>query len=530
MVGAAAKPKTITACANKKTGVMRYSASNKCTKLESTVSLGNSVKNGTDITALSKKTDAFITAGTKGLVDLGTGLTGLAAVATDYEYGVAQLYAGDDPMQLAFVMTPRLDATVNMSIATASFPCLAAAPKADGTALTTGCDVGDKITAKVAVRSLNDVANDKKSTVMCGVNVSQGRDAANLTNSRWVQTLSSTTGPIVPITRSPLAPVSAADKLAFLVGLKSTDTAVNVTAATNSVNQKYVLQETNNAITKAQTGTAGTNTYGVGGFLAQNTNDLTDLEAFYLTAAAGLTGLAGLHTGAAAAIGGYGKATGIALTYTAAATGYTTLAGLHTAAAAAGTAQAGDQSAQRAAVASYYTTVKALQTYLKGVGTSAAAATTIAAVKLVYTNAAAGDGAAYGLASTLTGYANAVQATTTDAAAIAYAVAQKATATTDETTWNGHKTAAAAKSNGTEAIAYATAKATADTATAATFTGFATAAAAKTTDVLAAEYATAEALANTTAAAGMTASAAATPSTNAGLIQLELRCVTVPKP
>ena len=172
MVGAAAKPKTITACANKKTGVMRYSASNKCTKLESTVSLGNSVKNATDITALSKKTDAFITAGTKGLVDLGTGLTGLAAVATDYEYGVAQLYAGDDPMQLAFVMTPRLDPTVNMSIATASFPCLAAAPKADGTAVTTGCDVGDKITARVAVRSVNDVANDKKSTVMCGVNVS----------------------------------------------------------------------------------------------------------------------------------------------------------------------------------------------------------------------------------------------------------------------------------------------------------------------------------------------------------------------
>ncbi|MSO32775.1 MAG: hypothetical protein EXQ64_08200, partial [Ilumatobacteraceae bacterium] len=126
MVGAAAKPKTITACANKKTGVMRYAASNKCTKLESTVSLGNSVKNATDLTALRAKTDAFIAAGTKGLGDLGTGLTGLAAVATDYEYGVAQLYAGDDPMSLAFVMTPRLDATVNMSIATASFPCLAA--------------------------------------------------------------------------------------------------------------------------------------------------------------------------------------------------------------------------------------------------------------------------------------------------------------------------------------------------------------------------------------------------------------------
>ena len=286
MVGAAAKPKTITACANKKTGVMRYSASNKCTNLESTVSLGNSVKNATDITALSTKTDAFITAGTKGLVDIGTALTGtitpaLTALGTaaglyaDFEYGVAQLYAGDDPMQLAFVMTPRLDPTVNMSIATASFPCLAAAPKADGTAVTTGCDVGDKITARVAVRSVNDVANDKKSTVMCGVNVSQGRGTADLTTSRWVQTLSSTTGPIVPITRSPLAPVSAADKAVFLVGLKSTDTAVDVTAATNSVNQKYVLQETQNAITKASTGTAGTNTYGVGGFLAQNTNDVT---------------------------------------------------------------------------------------------------------------------------------------------------------------------------------------------------------------------------------------------------------------
>ena len=149
LVGAATPPKTITACANKKTGVMRYSASNKCTNLESTVSLGNSVKNATDITALSTKTDAFIAAGTKGLVDIGTALTekvtpALTALGTaaglyaDFEYGVAQLYAGDDPMQLAFVMTPRLDPTVNMSIATASFPCLAAAPKADGTPVTTG--------------------------------------------------------------------------------------------------------------------------------------------------------------------------------------------------------------------------------------------------------------------------------------------------------------------------------------------------------------------------------------------------------
>ena len=93
MVGAAAKPKTITACANKKTGVMRYSASNKCTNLESTVSLGNSVKNATDITALSTKTDAFIAAGTKGLVDIGTSLTGTIAPALTALGTAAGLYA-----------------------------------------------------------------------------------------------------------------------------------------------------------------------------------------------------------------------------------------------------------------------------------------------------------------------------------------------------------------------------------------------------------------------------------------------------
>jgi len=389
MVGAAAKPKTITACANKKTGVMRYSASNKCTKLESTVSLGNSVKNATDLTALSTKTDAFIAAGTKGLGDLATGLTGLAAVATDYEYGVAQLYAGDDPMQLAFVMTPRLDATANMSIATASFPCLAAAPKADGTAVTTGCDVGDKITAKVAVRSLNDVANDKKSTVMCGVNVSQGRGDSDLTTSRWVQTLSSTTGPIVPITRSPLAPVSAADKAVFLVGLKSTDTAVDVTAASNSINQKYVLQETLNGITKASTGTAGTNADGVGGFLVQNTNDVTGLGATYSALATALGGAVLVHTAASAA-----GTTAIA-----------TLAGA------------------KAAMTAVY---------------NASGATAFAAA------------------------ITAIAAATTPAGAVAYADAAIAS--------------------------------------------------------------------NTLAATGMSNSAAATPTTTAGLIQLELRCVTVPKP
>ena len=407
MVGAAAKPKTITACANKKTGVMRYSASNKCTKLESTVSLGNSVKNATDITALSTKTDAFITAGTKGLVDIGTALTGtitpaLTALGTaaglyaDFEYGVAQLYAGDDPMSLAFVMTPRLDPTVNMSIATASFPCLAAAPKADGTAVTTGCDVGDKITARVAVRSVNDVANDKKSTVMCGVNVSQGRGTADLTTSRWVQTLSSTTGPIVPITRSPLAPVSAADKAVFLVGLKSTDTAVDVTAATNSVNQKYVLQETENALTKSSTGTAGTNAYGVGGFLVQNTNDVTGLATSYGTLAATLTAIKNVHLAAAAA---------------------------GTTAAAAG-------------------------------GTLAQVQGAINAVYTAY--GAGGFGTAFDAAKV------AVTATTTASDAIAYATTQAA--------------------------------------------------------------------GNLAAATGLSASAAATPSTNAGLIQLELRCVAVPKP
>lgn len=397
MVGAAAKPKTITACANKKTGVMRYSASNKCTKLESTVSLGNSVKNATDITALSTKTDAFITAGTKGLVDIGTALTGTiqpaltalgtaAGLYTDFEYGVAQLYAGDDPMSLAFVMTPRLDPTVNMSIATASFPCL---PNA---ADTKGCDVGDKITAKVAVRSVNDVANDKKSTVMCGVNVSQGNPdtgTTNMTGSRWVQTLSSTTGPIVPITRSPLAPVSAADKAVFLVSLKSTDTAVDVTAATNSVNQKYILQETQNAITKSTTGTAGTNTYGVGGFLAQNTNDVTGLGATYTALAAALGGAVLVHTAASAA-----GTTAIA-----------TLAGA------------------KAAMTAVYTA--------SGATAFAAAITAIAAA-------------------------------TTPAGAVAYADAAIAS--------------------------------------------------------------------NTLAQTGMTASAAATPTTTAGLIQLELRCVAVPKP
>ena len=465
MVGAAAKPKTITACANKKTGVMRYSASNKCTKLESTVSLGNSVKNATDITALSKKTDAFIAAGTKGLVDIGTSLTGTIAPAltalgtaaglyADFEYGVAQLYAGDDPMSLAFVMTPRLDPTVNMSIATASFPCLAAAPKADGTAVTTGCDVGDKITARVAVRSVNDVANDKKSTVMCGVNVNQGA-TGGLATSRWVQTLSSTTGPIVPITRSPLAPVSAADKAVFLVGLKSTDTAVDVTAATNSVNQKYVSQETQNAITKASTGTAGTDTSGVGGFLAQNTNDMTGATASYTALATGLTLLATLHTGAAAAIGLYGKATGIAAVYTASAT---------------------------------------QQTLFATTSTAAAAQTTKALVAGVYTTAAAAASGA--TATALTAYATAATATADATAAIAYATAQAATATGTATLFTGFATAATATADATAAIAYATAQATA----------------------------------NTAAAEGMTASAAALPNTNAGLIQLELRCVTVPKP
>ena len=403
MVGAAAKPKTITACANKKTGVMRYSASNKCTKLESTVSLGNSVKNGTDITALSKKTDAFIAAGTKGLVDIGTSLTGTIAPAltalgtaaglyADFEYGVAQLYAGDDPMSLAFVMTPRLDPTVNMSIATASFPCLANA------ADTKGCDVGDIITAKVAVRSANHAANDLKSTVNCGVNISQGNpdtDTTNMTGSRWVQTLSSTTGPIVPITpRSVLEPVSDEDKAAFLVGFKSTDSLTNVTTAANSVNQKYILQETQNALTKASTGTAGTLNYGVGGFEVQNTNDVTGLATSYGTLAATLTAIKNVHLAAATA------------------------------------------------------------------GTDAAASGTLADVKTaingVYTTYAAVFGTAFDAAKV------AVTATTTAADAIAYATAQK--------------------------------------------------------------------VANTAAATGMTASAAATPTTNAGLIRLELRCVTVPKP
>ena len=472
MVGAAAKPKTITACANKKTGVMRYSASNKCTKLESTVSLGNSVKNGTDITALSKKTDAFITAGTKGLVDLGTALTekvtpALTALGTaaglyaDFEYGVAQLYAGDDPMQLAFVMTPRLDPTVNMSIATASFPCLAAAPKADGTAVTTGCDVGDKITARVAVRSVNDVANDKKSTVMCGVNVSQGRGTADLTTSRWVQTLSSTTGPIVPITRSPLAPVSAADKLAFLVGLKSTDTAVNVTAATNSVNQKYVLQETQNAITKASTGTAGTNTYGVGGFLAQNTNDVT--------------GLADTYTGLAAQLG--------------------LLETLH------GAAKAGST---KAGVAGIYSAVAADFTALATESTTAAALTTKVDIRAVYQASYTAAATAYALGNplklfkvgVLTGILGAIDLEGNHAMNKAYANAQ---------------------------IAVSTGLAT-------LVTGFATAATATADDAKAVAYATEQEAGNKAAAAGMTASATATPSTNAGLIQLELRCVTVPKP
>lgn len=464
MVGAAAKPKTITACANKTTGVMRYSASNKCTNLESTVSLGNSVKNATDITALSTKTDAFITAGTKGLVDLATGLTGLAAVATDYEYGVAQLYAGDDPMQLAFVMTPRLDATVNMSIATASFPCLAAAPKADGTAVTTGCDVGDKITAKVAVRSLNNVANDKKSTVMCGVNVNQGRGTADLTTSRWVQTLSSTTGPIVPITRSPLAPVSAADKAVFLVGLKSTDTAVNVTAATNSVNQKYVLQETQNALTKASTGTAGTNTYGVGGFLAQNTNDVTGLATTYTGLAGSLGGLSSLHSLASGMITALGKTNGILGSYTA---------------------------------------IAADATALATESTTAAGKFTKAAVRAVYQASYNAAATAY-VAGTLSKAAKVSSLTTI-------------------------LTAIDALTTADEAVAYAANQVAPNTATAATFTGFATAATA-TADVTAAiGYADTQAAAATTAATGMTASAAATPTTNAGLIQLELRCVTVPK-
>jgi len=476
MVGAAAKPKTITACANKKTGVMRYSASNKCTKLESTVSLGNSVKNATDLTALSTKTDAFIAAGTKGLGDLATGLTGLAAVATDYEYGVAQLYAGDDPMQLAFVMTPRLDATANMSIATASFPCLAAAPKADGTAVTTGCDVGDKITAKVAVRSLNDVANDKKSTVMCGVNVSQGRGDSDLTTSRWVQTLSSTTGPIVPITRSPLAPVSAADKAVFLVGLKSTDTAVNVTAATNSVNQKYVSQVTQNAITKATTGVEGTNTSGVGGFLAQNTNDMTGATAAYTALVGGLSLLAQIHGAAAAA----------------------------------GTAQS-VAGFKKATVAGTYTTVAASFTALSTESTTAAAATTQAAVKAVYETSAA-----TALTAVTAGGAGALQA-------FKYAVTL------------GHIAAIAAITTGTTAEkiaaaqAYATAQIAGSTDLATLGTGFATAATATADGTAAIAYATAQATANTDTATPLAASLAALPTSNAGLIQLELRCVAVPK-
>jgi hypothetical protein len=169
----------------------------------------------------------------KALSALQTGLVGLAGSYTNFEYGVVQLYAGSDAIPGAFLATPRIDPTVEQSTVSGQFACLP-------TALGNVCDSADVLHAKVAIRSVNPVANDAKSAVYCRINASQTATAGTTLwstskpNTAFPGATSPNFPPAFAVTRSPITPTDAAELKVFPLQPVSTDTLVDLLDTTNS--------------------------------------------------------------------------------------------------------------------------------------------------------------------------------------------------------------------------------------------------------------------------------------------------------
>jgi len=161
------------------------------------------------------------------------GLTDLAASYTNFEYGVVQLYAGADAIPGAFLATPRIDPTVEQSTVSGQFACLP-------TALGNVCDSADVLHAKVAIRSVNPVANDAKSAVYCRISASQTATAGTTLwstskpNTAFPGATSPNFPPAYAVTRSPIAPTDAAELKVFPLQPVSTDTLVDLLDTGNS--------------------------------------------------------------------------------------------------------------------------------------------------------------------------------------------------------------------------------------------------------------------------------------------------------
>ncbi len=158
------------------------------------------------------------------LTQLQAGLVGLAASYTNFEYGVVQLYRNGTAIAGDFLATPRIDPTVEQATVTGQFPCAAAA----------GCIAGQRLTAKVAVRSANPTANDAKSTAVCRVTLSQ---VSSTGASNWVTSSANSGVPAWPVPRSDLNPPKDAPSIAtFPLSMTPYDNEVDLTTAANSSN------------------------------------------------------------------------------------------------------------------------------------------------------------------------------------------------------------------------------------------------------------------------------------------------------
>jgi hypothetical protein len=202
----------------------------------------NNLRRGSDqtnytIQAITEQSVAALTA-------LKDGLTAVGDSYTNFEYGVVQLYAGNDAIPGAFAATPRIDPTVEQSTVTAQFPCLPTA--AEGV-----CDLGDIINAKATVRSANILANNKASDVSCRAQISQGN------TNNWVASLNGAT-PFIEMVRSSLTPPSTSAEPTFPAAMVSSDSLTSLTAAGKSVNQNAATGGTGGfAITTGITPAAG---------------------------------------------------------------------------------------------------------------------------------------------------------------------------------------------------------------------------------------------------------------------------------
>ncbi len=154
------------------------------------------------------------------------GLTDLAASYTNFEYGVVQLYAGTTIIPGAMIQTSRLEPTGQQATGSGQFACNVSA-----------CSplTGNKIVAKAAVRSANAEANDKTSNVVCRITASQMTTAA----ARWVTSAPNAGlngAPAWPVARSAF-PTDKAEQGVMALQPVSTDTLVDLTGTTNSLNQ-----------------------------------------------------------------------------------------------------------------------------------------------------------------------------------------------------------------------------------------------------------------------------------------------------